>query len=34
LNPIEQKWAHAKAKRKKYKCSIEHLFKTKLNHFI
>jgi transposase len=34
LNPIEQKWAHAKAKRKKYRCSIEHRFKTKLNHFI
>jgi transposase len=34
LNPIEQKWAHAKAMRKKSRCSIDQLFKQKLNHFI
>jgi transposase len=27
LNPIEQKWAHTKAIRKKLRCSIEQLFK-------
>jgi transposase len=26
LNPIEQKWAHAKAIRRKYRCSIQDLF--------
>jgi transposase len=33
LNPIEPKWAHAKAIRRKYQCSIDDLFKNKLNHF-
>ncbi|NRA88018.1 MAG: IS630 family transposase [Rhizobiales bacterium] len=32
LNPIEQKWAHAKAIRRKQRCSIYDLFK--LNQFI
>lgn len=32
LNPIEHKWAQAKAIRRQQKCSIEDLFK--LNHFI
>jgi transposase len=26
LNPIEHKWAQAKAIRRKYQCSLEHLF--------
>jgi transposase len=34
LNPIEPKWAQAKAIRRKYQCSIEEVFKDKLNHFI
>ena len=29
LNPIEHKWAQAKALRRKRKCSIENLFKCK-----
>jgi transposase len=33
LNPIEPKWAQAKAIRRKYQCSIEEIFKDKLNHF-
>jgi len=32
LNPIEQKWAQAKALRKRSHCSIEHIFT--LNQFI
>ncbi|NRA88944.1 MAG: transposase [Rhizobiales bacterium] len=32
LNPIEQKWAHAKAIRRQQMCSIDDLFK--LNQFI
>lgn len=32
LNPIEQKWAHAKVIRRKQRCSIYDLFK--LNQFI
>ena len=28
LNPIEHKWAHAKAKRRKLKCNIHDLFKN------
>lgn len=28
LNPIELKWAHAKALRRKYRCDIDTLFKT------
>ena len=28
LNPIERKWAQAKAIRKRYKCSIDDLFKN------
>lgn len=30
LNPIERKWAQAKAVRKKYRCPVESLF---TNHF-
>lgn len=30
LNPIEKKWAHAKAIRKKHNCSIDDLFKIHL----
>ena len=26
LNPIEQKWAQAKAVRKQYRCSVDELF--------
>ncbi len=33
LNPIEPKWAQAKAIRRKFQCSIKQLFKHKLNHF-
>lgn len=29
LNPIEKKWAHAKALRKKHKCGLNTLFKIK-----
>ena len=28
LNPIEHKWAQAKALRKKYRCSVEELFQN------
>lgn len=28
LNPIEHKWAQAKTLRRKYQCSIEHLFQS------
>lgn len=28
LNPIEHKWAQAKALRQKHQCSIDHLFKS------
>jgi transposase len=34
LNPIEPKWAQAKAIRRKYQCSIEDIFTYKLNQFI
>jgi transposase len=30
LNPIEHKWAQAKALRKKYRCNVDDLFKTYL----
>ncbi|WP_205411517.1 MULTISPECIES: IS630 family transposase [Candidatus Fukatsuia] len=26
LNPIEKKWAHAKARRRKERCDVDHLF--------
>ncbi len=28
LNPIEKKWAEAKAKRRKYNCDIDQLFQS------
>jgi transposase len=28
LNPIEQKWAHAKALRKKYRCDVDELLRS------
>lgn len=35
LNPIEHKWAQAKAHRRKYQCPIEDIFNnTKYNNFI
>ncbi|WP_348983415.1 transposase [Piscirickettsia salmonis] len=32
LNPIERKWAEAKAIRRKYRCSIEDLFLEHLHY--
>ncbi|WP_416431247.1 hypothetical protein [Piscirickettsia salmonis] len=32
LNPIERKWAEAKAIRRKYHCSIEDLFLEHLHY--
>ncbi|WP_218014688.1 transposase [Candidatus Regiella insecticola] len=30
LNPIEHKWAQAKARRRKYRCDVDTLFYTSL----
>lgn len=32
LNPIEHKWAQAKAWRRKYRCTTEHLFQKYFNY--
>jgi transposase len=32
LNPIEKKWAQAKARRKKYRCSVDSLFAMYLDY--
>jgi len=32
LNPIENKWSEAKSIRKKFKCSVENIFKKHISY--